>query len=181
MNALQTSQHSKDPLRDRKPSQSDFFMSFTKQNIDKMFEIIKSEENVKFIGVFLHLSYWSVFGGVNPVQIDLTTKKKMFLIISETMEYFKSCSNFYPLQDDYLQPTNIVFNGIPWYRNLNQQEKLLINDEWNMYRQQLSDEIFQNPHMFDSVNDTFTYWKNNQHREISFSRLKIYKKKIFIN
>ena len=89
MNALQTSQHSKDPLRDRKPSQSDFFMSFTKQNIDKMFEIIKSEENVKFIGVFLHLSYWSVFGGVNPVQIDLTTKKKMFLIISETMEYFE--------------------------------------------------------------------------------------------
>ena len=32
-----------------------------------------------------------------------------------------------------------------------------------MYRQQLSDEIFENPDMFDSVNDTFTYWKNNQH------------------
>ena len=48
---------------------------------------------------------------------------------SETMEYFKSCSNFYPLQEDYLQPANIALNGIPWYRNLNQQEKLLINDE----------------------------------------------------
>ena len=82
INALQASQNSKDGIRDKKQNQSDFFMSFTKQNIDRMFEIIKSEENVKFIGVFLHLSYWSVFGGVNPVQIDLTTKKKMFLIIS---------------------------------------------------------------------------------------------------
>ena len=47
-----------------------------------MFDLIKSDENVKFIGVFLHLSYWSVFGGVNPVQIELSTKKKMFLMIS---------------------------------------------------------------------------------------------------
>jgi hypothetical protein len=47
-----------------------------------MFETIKSEENAKFIGVFLHLSNWIVFGGVNPIQIDASMKKKMFLMIS---------------------------------------------------------------------------------------------------
>lgn len=54
-----------------------------------MFEIIRSEENAKLIGIFLHLSYWAVFGGVNPLQIDSGMKKKMFLIITETMKYFE--------------------------------------------------------------------------------------------
>ncbi len=40
------------------------------------------------IGVFLHLTYWAVFGGVNPLQIDSSMKKKMFLMISETIKYF---------------------------------------------------------------------------------------------
>lgn len=53
-----------------------------------MFEIIRSEQNAKFIGVFLHLTYWAVFGGVNPIQIDTSMKKKMFLMISETIDYF---------------------------------------------------------------------------------------------
>lgn len=47
-----------------------------------MFDILRSEENAKFIGVFLHLVYWAIFGGVNPIQIDSSTKKKMFLMIS---------------------------------------------------------------------------------------------------
>lgn len=54
-----------------------------------MFNIIKSEENAKFIGIFLHLAYWAVFGGVNPLQIDLNMKKKMFLMVSETLKYFE--------------------------------------------------------------------------------------------
>ena len=66
----------------KKKNISDVYISFQKDHVDKMFELLKSDENVKFIGVFMHLSYWSVFGGVNPVQVDLSTKKKMFLMIS---------------------------------------------------------------------------------------------------
>jgi len=44
-------------------------MLFSKQQIDLMFSTIRSESMVKFIGVFLHLAYWCIFGGVNPIQI----------------------------------------------------------------------------------------------------------------
>ena len=44
---------------------------------------------VKFIGVFLHLSYWCIFGGVNPIQIESSMKKKMYIMMFETIEYFK--------------------------------------------------------------------------------------------
>jgi len=44
-------------------------MVFTKQQIDMMFSNIRSESMVKMIGVFLHLAYWCIFGGVNPIQI----------------------------------------------------------------------------------------------------------------
>lgn len=41
------------------------------------------------IGVFLHLAYWCIFGGVNPIQIESTMKKKMYIMMFETIEYFK--------------------------------------------------------------------------------------------
>lgn len=44
-------------------------MLFSKQQIDMMFSNIRSESMVKMIGVFLHLAYWCIFGGVNPIQI----------------------------------------------------------------------------------------------------------------
>lgn len=56
--------------------------------MDKAFEIAKSEENAKFIGVFLHLAYWSIFGGVNPIQVDQLMKRKMYTMMVETLEYF---------------------------------------------------------------------------------------------
>lgn len=40
------------------------------------------------IGVLLHLCYWCIFGGVNPIQIDSAVKKKMYILIFETLEYF---------------------------------------------------------------------------------------------
>jgi hypothetical protein len=46
-----------------------------------MFSILRSEENAKFIGIFLHLGYWAVFGAVNPLQIDSGMKRKMFIMI----------------------------------------------------------------------------------------------------
>ena len=54
---------------------------FTKKQIDEMFEIIRSESNAKMIGVFLHLAYWCIFGGVNPIQIESTMKKKMYIMM----------------------------------------------------------------------------------------------------
>ena len=56
-------------------------MSFHQKQIDKAFEMIRSEENAKLIGVFLHLAYWSVFGGVNPIQVDQLMKKKMYTMM----------------------------------------------------------------------------------------------------
>jgi len=41
------------------------------------------------IGVFLHLAYWSIFGGVNPIQVDRTMKRKMYTMMVETLEYFE--------------------------------------------------------------------------------------------
>lgn len=64
-------------------------MLFTKQQVDMMFGILRSESMVKFIGVFLHLAYWCIFGGVNPIQIESAMKKKMYIMMFETVEYFK--------------------------------------------------------------------------------------------
>lgn len=46
-----------------------------------MFTLLRSDTNAKFIGVVLHLAYWSVFGVVNPIQVEVSTKKKMYLMI----------------------------------------------------------------------------------------------------
>lgn len=56
-------------------------MLFSKQQIDMMFSNIRSESMVKMIGVFLHLAYWCIFGGVNPIQIENTMKKKMYIMM----------------------------------------------------------------------------------------------------
>jgi len=58
---------------------------FQQKQIEKVFEIVKSEENAKFIGVFMHLAYWSIFGGVNPIQVDQLMKKKMYTMMVETI------------------------------------------------------------------------------------------------
>lgn len=50
---------------------------------------MRSEENAKMIGVFLHLAYWSIFGGVNPIQVDRGMKRKMYTMMIETLEYFE--------------------------------------------------------------------------------------------
>ena len=39
--------------------------------------------------MFLHLAYWCAFGGVNPIQIDKTMKRKMYTMMYETLEYFE--------------------------------------------------------------------------------------------
>jgi hypothetical protein len=62
---------------------------FQQKDVDKAFGIVKSEENAKFIGVFLHLAYWSIFGGVNPIQVDRLMKRKMYTMMIETLEYFE--------------------------------------------------------------------------------------------
>lgn len=29
----------------------------------------------------MHLTYWSIFGGVNPIQVDQLMKKKMYTMM----------------------------------------------------------------------------------------------------
>ena len=40
------------------------------------------------MGVFLHFAYWSIFGNVNPLNIDTSLKKQMYLTMFEVLEYF---------------------------------------------------------------------------------------------
>ncbi len=54
-----------------------------------MFSTLRSESMAKMIGVFLHLAYWCIFGGVNPIQIEGNMKKKMYIMMFETLEYFQ--------------------------------------------------------------------------------------------
>jgi hypothetical protein len=35
------------------------------------------------------LAYWSIFGGVNPIQVDQVMKRKMYTMMVETIEYFE--------------------------------------------------------------------------------------------
>lgn len=42
----------------------------------------------KFIGIFSHLSYWLVFGHVNPIELDSVAKKQMFVQLYEILMDF---------------------------------------------------------------------------------------------
>lgn len=64
-------------------------MAFSESDIDRVFNMLKSEEMAKFVGIFLHFSYWQVFGSVSPVQIDPALKHQMFLVMYETLEFFE--------------------------------------------------------------------------------------------
>lgn len=39
----------------------------------------------KLMGVFLHFAYWSIFGNVNPLNIDTSLKKQMYLTMFEVL------------------------------------------------------------------------------------------------
>ena len=69
---------------------------FEERDIIKTFKLIESEEMAKLIGVFSHLSYWLVFGNINPIEIDNLTKKQMFVSLYEIISYFnaKTIVNF---------------------------------------------------------------------------------------
>ncbi len=43
---------------------------------------------VKIIGIFLHFSYWILFGQVNPVQLDGLAKKQMYISLNEIFDSF---------------------------------------------------------------------------------------------
>jgi len=43
----------------------------------------------RLVGVVSHLTYWQVFGHLNPVQPDLITKKQMILISMEQLNLLR--------------------------------------------------------------------------------------------
>lgn len=44
----------------------------------------------RLVGLTCHLIYWSVFGHVNPKQIEFDKKRKMFVAGYETLHYLRS-------------------------------------------------------------------------------------------
>ena len=56
-------------------------------DIKHTFEILESADMGKFIGLFIHFSYWMVFGHINPVQLDTFSKKQ---ILVSMMDLFMS-------------------------------------------------------------------------------------------
>lgn len=72
-----------------KEKEQNFRDIFLKEaDIEHTFSLIKSEEMAKFIGIFCHLSYWLVFGHVNPIELDNVAKKQMFVQLYEILMDF---------------------------------------------------------------------------------------------
>ena len=59
-------------------------------DIENSFNLIKSKRMAKFIGLFAHLSYWLVFGHVNPIELDLISKKQIFVQLYEILMEFNA-------------------------------------------------------------------------------------------
>ncbi len=66
------------------------------KDILKAKDIIKSDEVVRVIGIVLHLSYWQIFGHVNPVQPDIMTKKQMIIACMEQMNRLRKMTKVRP-------------------------------------------------------------------------------------
>jgi len=43
----------------------------------------------RFVGIFSHFAYWSVFGQVNPIQLDVLSRKQMYVMLYELVENLK--------------------------------------------------------------------------------------------
>ena len=59
-------------------------------DIEKTFDLLRSKEMAKFIGIFSHLAYWLVFGHVNPIELDVLSKKQIFVQLYEILMEFNS-------------------------------------------------------------------------------------------
>ncbi|CAD8109525.1 unnamed protein product [Paramecium primaurelia] len=66
------------------------YIVFEKHQVDNVFQLIQKSEMVKLIGLFIHLSYWLVFGVTLPIQIQTLTKKQMYIQMMEIIESFQS-------------------------------------------------------------------------------------------
>ncbi|CAK91052.1 unnamed protein product (macronuclear) [Paramecium tetraurelia] len=66
------------------------YIVFEKHQVDNVFQLIQKGEMVKLIGLFIHLSYWLVFGVTLPIQIQTLTKKQMYIQMMEIIESFQS-------------------------------------------------------------------------------------------
>lgn len=43
------------------------YIAFDKQIVEQVFAVVESAELVKLVGLFIHLSYWLVFGITQPI------------------------------------------------------------------------------------------------------------------
>lgn len=54
----------------------------TEAEINMAKDEITSEETAKLIGLISHLTYWSVFGHLNPLPLDKYHMKQLFISIA---------------------------------------------------------------------------------------------------
>jgi hypothetical protein len=52
-------------------------------DINHTFDLLESSDMSKFIGLFIHFSYWMVFGHINPVQLDTFSKKQILVTMMD--------------------------------------------------------------------------------------------------
>jgi len=62
------------------------------KTVDQVFQLIISTEMARLVGLFSHLSYWLIFGTVNPVLIEKSVLKQMLVNIGETFNQLCSLS-----------------------------------------------------------------------------------------
>ncbi|KAM3136491.1 hypothetical protein pb186bvf_011449 [Paramecium bursaria] len=79
------------PKKDSKIKSMKFrYILFSQQDIDLIFQLIQSEEMVRLVGLFIHLSYWLVFGVTQPIQVQSLTKKQIYVAMMEQIDYFET-------------------------------------------------------------------------------------------
>ncbi|CAD8194163.1 unnamed protein product [Paramecium octaurelia] len=83
----QQQQSNKEKLNDDMETR---YIVFEKHQVENVFQLIQKGEMVKLIGLFIHLSYWLVFGVTLPIQIQTLTKKQMYIQMMEIIESFQS-------------------------------------------------------------------------------------------
>jgi hypothetical protein len=64
--------------------------NLTEKDIALAFQEITKESTAKLIGLVSHLSYWSVFGHLNPLPLDKYHMKQIFISIAQIQQTLES-------------------------------------------------------------------------------------------
>ena len=58
-------------------------------HIEAAKKLIRSNSTAKLVGLIVHLTYWSVFGHINPLPLDKYHMKQLFISISKILGQYE--------------------------------------------------------------------------------------------